>query len=257
MPQKNEVNQTTEPSPLRLSARSIIIIFILLFVGTSAVVAYISVPDIRLSRLLTVGVIFIILGLALVDHLVEAFQKEQVWRQLANRTGLICRVDSFFLLGYTVHVTGIYRGRSLTMFSFKQGKSQVPSTQIELVVNNKIGATLRLRGPFKADEAMSDRIISQMFEAAEARQFGDNQRFFIRSRPVHLITTMFRPGSLRTKLLQLENLVNIELEGQTLYLNQLGVLGDIEYLHCLFDLLSDLAEAIEGGGYIRLTSSAN
>lgn len=257
MVEKNKAKSTTETSSLRLSARNVAIIFVLLLLGTLATVAYTSAPEVRPSRLFIVTVIFLILGLALFDHLNETFQKEQAWRKLADRTGLTCRVEGLFLLGYDVRVTGNYRGHPLAMFTFKQGKSQVPSTQIELTVNNETAATLRLRGPFKPSEARSDRVVSDLFEAAEARQFGDNRRFFIRSRPVHVVTTMFRPGPLRTKLLQLESLVNIELEGQTLHLNQLGVLGDAEYLHCLFDLLSDLAEAIEHGGYIKLTSAAN
>ncbi len=243
-------------SSMLLSVPLAATVFVGLLVATLLGVALLSAPEVRLTRLLTVGLIFTLLGLALFDHFYEILQTAQAWRTLAERTGLTCRVNGFFLTGYSVEVSGTYKGHRLSLYIYKQGKSQVPSTKIEVFVNNELGATLRLRGPFEPGAAQSDKVVSQMFEATEARQFGDNRRFFIRSHPVHLVTSMFRPGPLRDKLLQLEDLVNIELEGQLLHCNQLGVIGDADYLHSLFDLLSDLADAVEKGGYVKLTSSA-
>lgn len=247
---------STEANGATLSPKMVLVIFSALLLGTLGVVAALSDPQVRLTRLLTVIVIFVILGLALFDHLYEIIQLERTWQQLARRTGLICRVDGFFLTGYAVEVGGHYQGRMLSLATYKQGKSQVPSTRITLAVKNETGARLRLRGPFKPGEANSDKVTSDLFQAAEARQFGHDQRFFIRSQPVHLVTSMFRPGPLRTKLAQLESLVNIELDKQTLHFNQLGVLGDVDYLEFLFDLLSDLADAVEKGGYVKLNVAA-
>jgi len=209
-----------------------------------------------MTRLLTVGVIFVILGLALFDHLYEIIQLERVWCQLAQRAGLQCRVDGFFLTGYAVEVSGRYRERRLSLFTYKQGKSQVPSTRIAVAVENEAGAIFRLRGPFKPDEANNDKVVNSLFEATEARQFGSDHRFFIRSQPVHLVMSMFQPGPLRAKLSQLETQVNIELEGQALRFNQLGVLGDVTYLEFIFDLLSDVADKVEKGNYTKFSAAA-
>ncbi len=253
---KQEDHHQADPNGVSLSPRSVIIIFGALLLATLAAVAVISDPDVMMTRLLTVGVIFVILGLALFDHLYEIIQLERVWRRLAQRTGLQCRVDGFFLTGYAVEVSGRYRGRNLSLSTYKQGKSQVPSTRIAVAVNNEARAILRLRGPFKPGEANDDKVVNDLFEATAARQFGRDHRFFIRSQPVHLVTSMFQPGSLRAKMSQLESPVNIEVEGQSLRFNQLGVLGDVAYLEFIFDLLSDMADKVEKGSYVTFNAAA-
>ena len=99
--------------------------------------------------------------------------------------------------------------------------------------------------------------MADLFDASDARQFGNDQRFFIRSHPIHLVTGMFRAGPLHNSLLSLKSMVNIELDGRHLYFEQIGIIEDVEYLHFLLDLLSDLAAAIDRGGYIKLTSPSD
>lgn len=155
-------------------------------------------------------------------------------------------MSGFILFGYSVEVSGTYRGYPIALYSFKQGKSQVPSTRLDLQLKNETNDVLRVRGPFRRNEARTDKVVSEMFEATEARQFGDDIRFFIRSRPIHLVTTIFRNGSvIRDKLQMIETLVNIELKGQRLFLDQIGILADVDYLHQLLDLLCDLADEVE------------
>ena len=158
------------------------------------IVILISDAETVWNRVIGIGVLIFLAGLALFDNLYEVRQKEHAWRQLAERTGLNCQVSGFFLLGYSVEVLGTYRGYPLSLYTYKQGKSQVPATRIELQVNNEADDALRLRGPFARNEAIADKVVSEMFEATEARQFGDDLRFFIRSRPVHVVTTIFRAG---------------------------------------------------------------
>ena len=57
-------------------------------------------------------------------------------------------------------------------------------------------------------------------------------------------------GGLRQKLLEARAL-NIELDGRELHFEQVGFLTNQDYLRSLFDLLSDVAAAIERaeGGY--------
>lgn len=207
------------------------------------------------SRFIGVGAIFFMALMALSGNLFEARRKEHFWRRVATRTGLTCRVVGSWL-GSSVHVVGTYRQRALTLYASKWVNGHVPATRIELSIANEMNASLRLRGPFKRDEAIFDQITSNLFTAIEARQFGHNQRFFIRSQPVHLMTGMFRAGPLQAKLLKLDALVNIELDGRVLYFEQLGPLRDVEYLQFLFELLSDLADMIERGSYVKLVPAS-
>lgn len=222
------------------------IILLSIFIIFSVGIFFFSPAEVVWEREIANGFIFAILGMALGDSYFEVRQKERPWRQLASRTGLNCRIGNFFM-GYPVQVSGDYRGRSLTLYTHKQGKGQVPSTRIEVRVNNSSKASLRVCGPFNPKQVASDRIVNQMFGAAGARQFGHERRFFIRSQPLHLAMSMLRVGSLQDRLLALRPFGNIELSGQALYFEQLGVLKDVEYLNFIFDLLSDLADLIEKG----------
>lgn len=199
------------------------------------------------------GFILLMLGLALFDSLAEMSEKKRFWGEAAQRAGLTCQVGNFFL-GFPVQVFGTYRERKLKLSTFKQGKGQIPSTRLEVSVENPAKASLRLRGPFGRKQAMSDKGVTDLFSATDARQFGDDLRFFIRSSPVHLVTGMFKSGPLKDNLLQLKPLVNIELEGQKLYFEQIGIIEDVDYLHFLFDLLIDIADTIDRGGYVKLTT---
>ncbi len=212
---------------------------------------YVTSGQLRCDRIFGISFIFLILSLALFDNLFETSGKEKAWRAWAIQTGLTCQMGTF-LLGYPVEVMGMYRQRKVRLYTYKQGKGQVASTCLELVVNNPVAASLRLRGPFSRDEAASNKVVSDMFSATEARQFGDNKRFFIRSKPVHLLTTIFRADPLHSKLLQMAPLSNIELEGQRLRFEQLGIVVDVDYLQFLVDLLSDLADTIDHGAYVNM-----
>ena len=60
---------------------------------------------------------------------------------------------------------------------------------------------------------------------------------------------------IRDKLQMINTLVNIELRGQRLFLDQIGILADVDYLHQLLDLLCDLADEVEQQSYGKLISS--
>jgi hypothetical protein len=208
------------------------------------VVALTSEGDIAISRMLGVGVIFGLMGLAWLDNRADTWRKERPWRDVANRAGITCHVQQG-TFGSSVYVDGNYRGRMLTMYTRKQGKGHVQSTRIGVALNNRSRAQLKLRGPFGQEAAAYDSVTSNLFQSTRARPFGDKRRFFIRSQPAHLGESLSEAGPLWDRLLQLAPLVTIELEGQTLIFEQLGVLDDADYLRELFDLLVDLADGIE------------
>lgn len=237
------------------SHKTFAIVMGLLFLGIELFIYFVSDPAAVQSRMIGAGVIFLIIGLALFDNLFEISGKVEAWQELASRLGLICEKGSF-LTGYAVQVVGSYQNRRLNIYTHKRGKGQIPSTRVELAIDNLSKLSLRLRGPFNQDQTTSDRITSELFGASEARQFGYDKRFFVRSKPVHLVTSLFRPGPLRDDLLKLQPLATIELEGKAIFFEQLGTLQDVDYLQFVINLLSGVADAIEHEGSIKLATQA-
>jgi hypothetical protein len=243
MPEQPE--QYSSPMRRRFAGRSVLPVVLGLLLGSGLIGLFVTVNGaLSLERLVGVGVIVAILGLAWLDNRLEVWSKERPWRELAMRTGLTCQVGGW-LHGYAVQVVGSYRGRPLTLYTPKRGKGQVPATRIELRLPNPTNAMLRLRGPFPRDEAVHDQVTRELFGATAAQQFGNDQRFFIRSRPLHLATGLLSSGPLWERLQHLETLTSIELDGATLVFEQMGVLRDAAQLQAFFELLSNIATLIE------------
>ncbi len=246
---KNVVKATPAPdpnlSPWPFSPKSFASNLIAILVALELAIILTSDSDYLWRRMGLVGIIYFVVALALFDNFLEAYRKEQAWRELADQTGLTCRVTGSLLWGYSVQVEGVYRGRKLLLYTYKRGKGQIPSTQIEMTVANPNEASLRLRGPFSPENAPADKGVEELFKRVDAHQFGDEYRFFIRSWPAHLVTNMFQEESVRANLQKFAGLVNIELTDHILFFEQLGILGDGDYLHFILELLGDLADIIE------------
>lgn len=177
--------------------------------------------------------------------------RDKSWRELAESTGLTFEPGGF--LG-SPRVTGAYRGHSLTLDTFTRGagKNQHVYTRIVLFVNNQDNAYLAL---------YRESVFSKIgkFFGMQDIQVGDedlDRKFIIKSRPENFAASLLLIGNLRQQLLE-AGAVNIELDGRELHFEQLGVLTNQEYLRSLFDLLSDLAAAVEraGGGYFDAPTS--
>jgi hypothetical protein len=194
--------------------------------------------------LLGLGLTSGMISLAWLDDRADRLSKQHAWSQLAEQTGLTYTAGRI-LMGQGVYVSGTYRGRLLTLSTRRQGKGQIQSTRIDLHVDNPAGARLRMRGPFERGVVEVDTVTSDLFGTTQARPFGNDRRFFIRSHPLHLATTLVGTRPLWDELLALEPLTNIELEEQTLSFERLGVLHDASTLNQLFDLLSDIADVLE------------
>lgn len=196
------------------------------------------------TRLFGLGMIAALMGLAWMNNRFEVALKERPWRQLAEQTGLTCEVGGL-LMGSSVHVVGFYRGRYLTLYTPRHGKGQVQSTRLELRLHDSTDSVLRLRGPFPRNVTEHDVVTSSLFATTAARQFGDDKRFYIRSQPLHLATALTSNTHIWSALLSLPRLTTIEVDNNTLVFEQLDVLTDVEHLHFLFDLLSDIADTLE------------
>jgi hypothetical protein len=214
-----------------------------LLVG-GAVLAGLWAFDLGGSRLLGIGIIGLLMSLAWLDNYADTRVKAHHWRQVAEQAGLTCQTR-VGLTGSSVQVTGSYRGRPLAIFTTRHGKGQVQSTRVALTVDNPTRATLRMRGPFARNAAVRDTVTSDLFATSEARQFGSERRFFIRSQPIHLATRLVASHPLWEELLALEPLVSIELDDTTIFFERLGVVTDAAHLLTIFDLLSRVADVAE------------
>lgn len=253
----DQPDDSTHSRPWHFNIKVLSVVLFVVFAALAGVIVLVSDTRLAWMRLVGVAILFFVVLLALLDNVVETGRKERAWRQLANRAGLSCRVEGLPLLGYTVSVSGTFQNRWIALDTFKQGKSQVPSTRIELQVKNSTGASLRLRGPFNPNSANFDVGVSGLFQASDARQFGDKHRFFIRSHPLHLVTNLYNAQPVRNQLSHLETLINIELEDNKLQFDSLGVLGDVDFLHNMFKLLSDLANIVEHGSHTKFSVPSN
>lgn len=216
----------------------------LIFMSLQVFVITTSPPEFLKERVFAVVVLFAMLGLTWLQKRAEVQDKIGSWQEVATRTGLTCKVSGW-LQGAAVSVVGTYRTRLVTLFSPTLGKAQVASTRIEVMIENPTEAALRVRGPFKRNEVLYDRVTNNLFAGSNSRQFGNDQRFFIRSNPIHLATSLVSAKTVWPILEKLEHLVSLELNGNTLSFEQTGILRDVEQLQSLFDLLSDLADMIE------------
>ncbi len=165
--------------------------------------------------------------------------RDKAWRELAESAGLTFEPGGF--LG-SPRVTGTYRGHTLTLDTFTRGtgKSRQVYTRIVLFVNNQENAYLALY-----QEGVFSKI--GKFFGMQDIQVGDedlDRKFIIKSRPENFAASLLLIGNLRQRLLESGSL-NIELDGRELHFERIGVLTNQENLRSVFDLLSDLAAAVE------------
>jgi hypothetical protein len=171
--------------------------------------------------------------------------QKRAWKKLAAQTGLT--FASSGLWGLQLCVTGAYRGRRLTLDTFTRGGGgDSPSTsytRIVIFVNNQSHVYLVLY-----EEDVFSKI-GKLFGAQDI-QLGDEEmdrRFMIKGQPENVIMSLLTTGGLRQRLLEARSL-NLEMDGRELCYEKQGVETGVNYLRFLFNLLSDMAEAVERVG---------
>jgi len=170
--------------------------------------------------------------------------RQQAWGELAARTGLTFESGGLFS---PMRVTGTYRGHSLTLDTFTRstGKNSTTYTRIQMGANNPSALSLAI---------YDENVLSKVGKALGMQdiQTGDDEldrRFTIKGQPEPMIASLFTSIGLRQKLLQARS-VHVEVRGQQVYWQQRGAESNADHLQFLFDLLGDLAEAVDraGGG---------
>jgi hypothetical protein len=164
--------------------------------------------------------------------------RQQAWSELAARTGLTFEPGGIFA---PMVVAGNYRGRPLTLDTFtrRTGKNSTTYTRIQLGANNPSALSLAI---------YDENVLSKLGKALGMQdiQTGDDEldrRFTIRGQPEPMIISLLASISLRQQLLQARS-VHVEVKGQQVYWQQRGAESNADYLQFVFDLLSDLAEAV-------------
>jgi len=200
-----------------------------------------------LEALIFVGVIVLVVAIAYFRR--QA--RQRAWSELADRTGLTFESDGWF---GTSRVTGVYRGHQLTLDTFRRGssgKNSTTYTRIVLFVNNQSNLYLALY-----HEGVFSKI--GKFFGMQDIQVGDielDRRFIIKGKPEKAVVSVLTSGALPQKLLEARS-VNLEVDGRELHFEQVGVELKVDYLEFLFDLLSDLAEAVERLSQDKMASCA-
>ena len=164
-----------------------------------------------------------------------------------HRTGFICKTQDL-LLGSPVYISGTYRERSVLIYHY----GFMPATHIEINIKNPANASLRLRGPVEIPPRLKqDEVLEDMFSASKLRLIGQNPRFLLGGDPLHISTNVISTASLKERILQLTEFIDIEIEGKKLRFRQAGLVYDENYLCFILELLSDLVDVVEQGSNAR------
>ena len=170
--------------------------------------------------------------------------RQQAWGELATRTGLTFEPGGLLT---PMRITGAYRGHALTLDTYTRssGKNSTTYTRILLSANNPSALSLAIY-----DENVLGKIGKAL--GMQDIQVGDDEldrRFTFKGQPEPVITGLLTSISLRQKLLEARS-VNVEVKGREVGWRQRGEESNADNLQFLFDLLSDLAEAVDraGGG---------
>jgi hypothetical protein len=191
-----------------------------------------------LPFLIVVGVLVLFAVLAYLRRLA----RQQAWSELAARTGLTFEPGGLFS---PMRITGTYRGHPLTLDTFtrRSGKNSTTYTRIMLSVNNPSALTLAI---------YDENVLSKVGKALGMQdiQVGDDEldrRFTIKGQPEPVIAGLLTSIGLRQKLLEARSL-HVDVKDRELHFEQRGAESNADHLQFLFDLLSDLAEAVDRAG---------
>jgi hypothetical protein len=183
--------------------------------------------------LIGIGVLILFAGF---DYL-RRRARQQMWSELAARTSLTFEPGGVLS---PMRITGTYRGHLLTLDTFTQRNTY---TRIILSVNNPSALTLAI---------YDGNVLSKIGKALgkQGIQVGDDeldQRFTFKGQPETVIVGLLTSISLRQKLLEAGSL-HVDVKDRELHFEQRGEESNADRLQFLFDLLGDLAEAIDRAG---------
>lgn len=201
-----------------------------------------------------IAILFSLCGLCLVPLLVigifafvlytfrkEAGKQEAIWGDVAAQMGLSYTPGSFFK---RPSAAGTWHGRALRLFTTVSGTpgsgSSTTYTVITLSLNNLKSITLTM-----SEESLFRQVASLMLgENVQIGVEAFDKRFRIQCNPPEAAPAIFLQNNLHIRLLQTRSL-RITVNGGELRYQHVNVETDKNHLLFLFDLLDDLAAAVE------------
>jgi len=168
--------------------------------------------------------------------------RREAWRELAGRTGLTfeSRPGKLFRKG-SMSVAGTYRGRHLKLDTHQV--QEPPSGEYDQGVTYTFTrTTISVNAPPEAELSLSAKFILGGGELVGDKQF--DRQFVIKSQPKGLAAKVFASPELRQHAFQTRS-TKFKLAHRELIWSKSDVEPDVEYLHSVFDLLCDVAEAVE------------
>ena len=164
---------------------------------------------------------------------------QNAWGELASRLGLQYTPGNLFKFP---SITGTYRTRNLTLDTFTRGtsKNRTTYTRIVMEVNNSLQRSMKV---------YQETVFSKVGKLLGGQdiQIGNeqfDQRYIIKGQPELDVVKMLSSIGLQQKLLQ-DHTFNFELKGSVLYFEKRGIERNVDQLQSEFDLLGDIAEAVE------------
>lgn len=166
------------------------------------------------------------------------------WQQLGMRTGL-----SFTRGGLLTapSLGGEYRRRSLTLttFSRSSGRSSTTYTRITLALKSPAAGTLGL-SPEGFLSGLGRALGMQDVQVGNERF---DKSFIVKSSPPEFAPAMLGDPMLQDALLRLRegHSFYLELNAQGITYTEVGRLSNTDFLESAFNVLSDLADRVDGG----------
>jgi len=184
----------------------------------------------------------LVIGIAFVANQIQRRRITENWRMLASRTGLVMEPGSFMTMP---SISGTFQGRPARVYTYtvSHGRSSTRYTAASLQVKNPGSLVFEVRR-----ENLFDSIGKAL--GAQDVQIGVedfDRQFLIKSQPESLARDLLGMDSnLRSIIAAIPN-VNITYGGSTILYKQTGLNTDADLLYRIFDTLSHVADAIEGG----------
>lgn len=171
----------------------------------------------------------------------DAMRQEANWRGVAAQAGLNFMPGTFFKRPSAM---GAWRGRALHLFTRTTGTpgdgTSTTYTVITLSLNNSKGIVLTL-----GEEGLFRQVASLMLtENARIGVEAFDKRFKIHCQPPAAAASIFMQNNLPVRLMSAPSL-RIEVRGNALEYRQVNVEAEQARLLWLFELLGDLAAAVE------------
>lgn len=192
--------------------------------------------------------VWIILLIVTSSVVIRCFQSRKLarnWQALAKRTKLDYTPGGWLGLSRRARITGYYRERDLLLYTYNPLliNNVIDRTHLELSVINPSDLKLRL------EYMPAWQVINKLFQERNQVQIGDDAfdaAFTLYSKDPMLASKVLFSQDLRQGLFRLHEYTTIELDQTRLSLEYTGRERDLDYLYFCFNILSDLADVLDG-----------